>query len=272
MASKAFAVHNWPGPIASMAPSKIDFNLWPETRLRIKMAPAVEALISTDTAPSYTVDDIVFEVDTLDMPAEYYSALEQRLQGGGMLEVPYQQWYAFSGASQVVNNAKLNFQLSSQSIDGLIATYKAVSNYQDPTYGAGRASQHFDFGSSDFTGCGFRLNSTQVPDYGTMGIPQSFVSAIDMLSGLQDTVSSVMPALADLTAYKSNHLAVCLRTNFGDDSGMGSRLISGISSTGAAVNVQVEYKGGSTTCYPMCLVATTASILIGANRQVTVRQ
>ena len=83
-------------------------------------------------------------------------------------------------------------------------------------------------------------------------------------------VSSVVPALDSLARYINGHLAVCLRTNFGEE-GMGGRLISGISSTGSPVNIQIEFKGDSTPIYPIAFVATTASILVGANKQVQVR-
>ena len=271
LAATPFAISNWLS-LGSMSPKVIDFSVWPETRLKIRLAPVSHACVSNAaTTASYSISDIQFNVDVLDLPAEFHQAQMQALQSG-FLEIPFQQWYSFSGSTQAVPNAKLQFQINSQSIDALVVTCKASVNYENVASSLeGRSAAHYDFGEDSITALQVRLNSLAFPEFGEMSPAQCLLSTMDAFLGLSDTMQSSVGALDSLASFTKAHFAAVVRTNYGTED-MGNRLISGLNAKGAPVNVEVTFKGtGSDNIIPYCHVATTASILIGPNRQLQVQ-
>ena len=279
ISSTPIVINNWVGPLGSMQPRYIDWSLFPQTRIHIILAADDDCLAyaSADAAGTYTLSEIEMECDILDVPGDYSAAIMQRLGGGGTLEIPFTQYYDQVGSAQALGGATLQMQLAAQSIDAIFATYRTSAKSNDPVVAASghmvRYSNHFHFGSAAFAGLNWRLNSVVFPDYGLMTNDRAFLSTVETLAGAQDTVSSIHPAVTNtgLTSFTNGHLLACLRTSFGDDSGYGPRLLSGISSQGAPLNLQLKFGGSSSeVVYPYLFVATTASILVGAGKQVQV--
>jgi hypothetical protein len=100
---------------------------------------------------------------------------------------------------------------------------------------------------------------------------EALTSSLELMTGLNDTVSQPATALNSLDNFKSSHYTAVSRLNY-IDQGEAS-VISGVNASGAPLQIKAvfEASGGTDVVYPQLFVATTASLLVYANRQVTVR-
>jgi len=271
-----FAVYNIV-PFSSMSPRYLDLSLMGEVRLHIRLATNFEALqfSASDAAGAYTWSDIYMAADLIDMPREYFDAVSSRLSGGGYLEIPFAQFYDITGPSQSLNNSQVTAQVSSQSVDAVIATARITSTYNSAAGSVsdtkGRASLHYGFGTTNIKSCRLYLNNVSYPEWGPMTNAEALTSALELMTGLNDTVSQPATALNSLDNFKSSHYLAVSRLNYADQGE--SKVISGVNASGAPLQIKAifEASGGTDTIYPQIFVATTASLLVYGNRQVTVR-
>jgi len=258
-------------PFSSFSPRYVDLSLMGDVRLHIRLAQNSEALVTsaTDGTATYSLSDLYMCADLIDLPAEYYQAVSSRLASGGLLEIPFSQWYDISGASQTLSAAGVvvQAQVSSQSIDAVLLTCK--SNYQSTLVDTkGRASKHFAFGNANITGSQIFLNNVSYPDYGAVTNAEAFLSAESLLTGMNDTVSQPVTALSSLDNFVASHYLHAERLNYTDGA---ANVISGINASGAPLQIRGVITGTGGAVYPLLYVATTASLLVGANRQISVR-
>jgi len=272
--AKPFAIHNIV-PFSSMSPRYIDFSLMGDVRLHIRLATNHEALVFSDSAAAgaYSWSDIYMNADLIDMPREYFDAVSARLGSGGFIELPFAQWYDITGPSQSINNAQVSAQISSQSVDAVLATARITTLYNSAGGAVAdlksRASKHYAFGTANLTGVRVYLNNVSYPEYGTVTNAEAFVSAESLMTGLNDTVAQPANALSSLDNFTASHYIAATRLNYADQGD--GKVISGINATSAPLQIKAVFEGSSDTIYPQLFVATTASLLVYANRQVTVR-
>jgi hypothetical protein len=100
---------------------------------------------------------------------------------------------------------------------------------------------------------------------------EALTSALELMTGLNDTVSQPATAINSLDNFRSSHYMAVSRLNYADQGE--SKVISGVNASGAPLQIKAifEASGGTDTVYPQLFVATTASLLVYGNRQVTVR-
>jgi hypothetical protein len=246
-----------------------------DVRLHIRLATNNEALLFSDSAAAgnYSWSDIYMNADLIDMPREYFDAVSARLGSGGFIELPFAQWYDITGPAQSINNAQVSAQISSQSVDAVLATARSTTLYNSAGGAVAdtksRASKHYAFGTTNLTGVRVYLNNVSYPEYGTVTNAEAFVSAEALMTGLNDTVAQPANALSSLDNFTAAHYIACTRLNYADQGD--GKVVSGINATGAPLQIKAVFEGSSDTIYPQLFVATTASLLVYANRQVTVR-
>jgi len=271
-----FAVYNIV-PFSSMSPRYLDLSIFGECRLHIRLATNNESLqfSAADAAGAYTWSEIYMAADLIDMPREYFDAVSARLSGGGYLEIPFAQFYDISSPSQPLNNAQATAQVSSQSINAVIATARVTSTYNTAAGSVSdtksRASLHYGFGTTNIKSCRLYLNNVAYPEWGPMTNPEALTASLELMTGLNDTVSQPATALNSLDNFRSSHYTAVSRLNYVDQGE--ASVISGVNASGAPLQIKAvfESSGGSDVVYPQLFVATTASLLVYANRQVTVR-
>lgn len=115
---------------------------------------------STDAAynnvqpPDFTWENMYMTLDTVSFPDDMYRALlAERLQGGGIITIPYNNYFTFTKAMGASSDT-ITFNLATQSLDMLMATFRNIkyvnkngkrwsNNAQDSNY--------FKFVSADNT-------------------------------------------------------------------------------------------------------------------------
>jgi hypothetical protein len=104
-----------------------------------------------------------------------------------------------------------------------------------------------------------------------MTVPEALTSSLELMTGLNDTVSQPATALNSLDNFRSSHYTAVARLNYADQGEVS--VISGVNASGAPLQIKAifEASGGTDVVYPQLFVATTASLLVYANRQITVR-
>ena len=134
-----FAIQNWLGFLGSVKPSILDTSLIGNVRLRLTLAqPVILAKSPTCTGENYSLPDIFFTVDTLSIDdGVFYQMHQQFLSSGGMYELPFHQYLAFTSTGGMSQTTK--FSLSAQSLNRCWATFLTSGNLPlaaAPTTGA----------------------------------------------------------------------------------------------------------------------------------------
>jgi len=75
-------------------------------------------------APDFTWSDMYMILDTISFPDDFYRALlAERLQGGGIITIPYPNYFSFNKAMSS-NSDTVTFNLATQSLDYLMTTFR----------------------------------------------------------------------------------------------------------------------------------------------------
>jgi len=75
-------------------------------------------------APDFTWSNMYMILDTISFPDDFYRALlAERLQGGGIIGIPYPNYFSFNKAMSS-NSDTVTFNLATQSLDYLMATFR----------------------------------------------------------------------------------------------------------------------------------------------------
>jgi hypothetical protein len=125
-----------PSLLGSITPKIWDTNIIGSTKLTFRLA-GPEALITSDnsTAHGFELSNIRIELDAIQLDNIYYDVVNRTLSGVGILELPFSSFYTFIGQSQSGNNATINFSLSTQSLDAVVATVFDNSGNKWKNYG-----------------------------------------------------------------------------------------------------------------------------------------
>jgi hypothetical protein len=268
------AIYSMLGFFNSASPRCIDFGLFPKVELNIRLA-GVEALVgSADMAgQSFAISDFYIEADVLSLPDVYYQSMNAYLSAGQILEIPYQAIQTFTASAGSINGLSQQFNISSQSVDAVIATvYDTTVRGSNVIDTDTESSRRFVRGSTDLTGVQIHINNVPQIAYGQATADRSAISVISELAGgLDETATSASTGMNSLAKFKEKFYSHVLRLNH-RDAAYGNSLISGMNTLSNPANIMITYTGsGTATTMPVAHVLTTSSILVGQGKAVELR-
>lgn len=296
LTGKEVFVSNFMGFLGSASPRFIDTSILPNGSMRVsfRLADLNSAFVGggATALTDYVLTNMALLVRVCDIQdGLYYSIINERLQSGAGIEIPFQQWYSFNGGDRTGTSASLLFSISSQSVDmliGFIAPANAVTSGATANTGAAdfvdvkNACYYLRGATGVNTSTGavsaavdttnptvqWKINSVAHPNFGSMTAREVFSETLASLNLLQDTVGACNPQLTS-TASWENHFFVSAYTLAHPNPD--GTLLSGMNSLGT--NGQGEFiyaQTGSATFVPMVFVGTTAVLRVGAGRTLSV--
>jgi hypothetical protein len=295
------SVNNFLGFVGSVSPGCINTASLGNVRIRLTLAsPAVLIQNSACTGANYTFSNIVFSVDVIDIQDGIYHKLHNELLASGAAhEYTFHNYYSFSTPVTGSFNTSMKFSLSTQSlnrawgafvhgsaqqllsINGVGATTAAYDPIrQDSSYftrlcgGNNGITVTYSTGNTiTYSMANYQYNVNNVyspnwlvpPEYGFGILTAAYGLNYDTVHGLDPNCNSMA---AWLSAYSVFH------TKF--DHSEGNSLISGINTAGNVAQSFLQVTGNSWTVagtgvpssvLGLVFVESTASLLVGANRQ-----
>lgn len=234
--------------------------------------PEAFATNTPATAPGVDITNIRFEVDVLQLDGIYYDVVNRTLSGGGVLELPFQNYNTFIGQSQGINGATINFSLSTQSLDAVVGTFFDNKASQWKAYnvssngGATTVANYFKKGSASLTDTLLTLNNQNYPCYGKASVISDCVSTINNFVGYSP-LASTAATLDSLSEFQQYHFAKVVRLNHPDE----GRLMSGMNTLGAnMLGTFTVYGSSSDSVIPCVICMSTSTLQVGAGRQLNV--
>lgn len=258
--------NQWVGILGSIAPRVWDTNIIGSTKLTFRVA-GPEVFVSDDTAPGVTLSNIRFELDVLQLDGIYYDVVNRTLSGGGVLELPFQNYVTFIGSSQAINGATYNFSIATQSLDAVVGTIFDNSGNKWKSYEVTNGVvNYFKRGQDTLTDSLLTLNNQNYPAYGKTPLISDAVMSINNLLGYSP-LANTSASLDTLDEYKKNHYVKVVRLNHPDE----GRLMSGMNTLGTNFNGQFTVYGtGTDQVVPAVICMTTSTLQVGAGRQINV--
>ncbi|KAG2443970.1 hypothetical protein HYH02_009171 [Chlamydomonas schloesseri] len=295
-----FAIQNWLGFLGSVKPSVLDTSLIGNVRLRLTLAqPVILAKSPTCAGESYALSDIFFTVDTLSIDdGVFYQMHQQFLSSGGVYELPFHSYMAFTSTGGMSQTTK--FSLSTQSLNRCWATFLTGGNFPlaaAPTTGAfvdpnSLTSPYFTrLGSAGTIAYGATTNNTPITytlsnyQFSINGVPfpnfrpdtnQAYALMLNGYGLSQDTLGGGHKNLDSLTKWNNAFWVACASFEHGSDdyiSGLDTRgnvaqgfwETQGTISQGANVGTGGSNPGTSLTAVVFC--ETTSVLRVGDGRQ-----
>ena len=271
--NKPITICNWVGFLQA-APAVIDTSLTGPITVNVHLAQDTVLVTGSATSAAFYLDNICFTCDVVSIDDGVYNAILNRRLESGPIPITYPRWSSFMGSSSTSAATNLTFGVSSQSVDLLLGTLvnggyntQAANHYDDNT----KSSRYFSRGAGDaLQGSQFQISGVTYPSY--MPTPmQAFSQSITALGINQSALGGADKNFDSYSKYLSSYFAHAVRLNHpGEEVGW----ISGLDTRGA--NVSMSYgttgqpiaAGGSV--FPLVFVASTASLLVGAYRQLQV--
>jgi hypothetical protein len=249
---------------------------------------------------SYALSNIHFTIECMGLQdATYDNMVSSMIASKGFLEVPFKQYHSF----QDVHTGQMRFSVATQSLDRiwavqrdanfnaskgarLIRGYKVSGNFTAST-SAGTIDQdvgipEFDIGGTldynkeKYTTAPFNFpeitaGSTYQFQLNGAYVPQFKASFEEMSQISQNSILGRPQKSHSLFTMKSNYAVQCLRLNL-PDSEFG-RMISGLNTRSVYLNGYYHITGlGSTNRTVNIFCETTATLMIGSGRQLSVEQ
>lgn len=278
-----FQIKNWLGWLGTVQPRLIDTSLLGTVKIYIRLAPTSVLCVSgAPTSVNYSLSNMYFHVDAIDVSDGIYYNMVQKMLESRPLELPFDNYIAFSGGSQSLANAVTRFGLSTQSLDMLIGTVllAAPTTAVDTTIAS---SQSFVRGDTSLTAstAQFAVNNVLYPLW-EASLADQYSITLDALGLSQDTVGSFDPLFTQgaitvngttitnglITNYGSRFYAFIVRLNHGDD--LADRVISGVDLRGTTAMCEFRIKSGSGNQLPFVWAKCKSTLSIGKFRQLSV--
>ena len=155
LASQTFCINDWLG-FFNAEPYIVDTSVLGDIEIQITLAPVGVCPISNalNVAPNYTLANMFFTIDVVSfLDPLYDEMMSAKLGAGEVLEIPYQNCFAFQNAI----NTSSRFALNSQCVNMLLAVNRVDSYAQNAVVSASGTSRYFTFTNG---GAGTDANST----------------------------------------------------------------------------------------------------------------
>jgi hypothetical protein len=265
-----FTITNWLGFLGSCKPEVLDTNLLGNVRIRITLAsPSV--LVSSATpvvGPEFTLSNMFFSLDTIAIDdGNFYQMHEHFLSGGGVYEIPFNQYFSFS--SSAAGDGSLKFSLSPASLNKVWATFVNGATTTPTVLNTNtNTSQYFKRTGAGVTGYQFNINNQPYPNY-RPSTDMSFQLMQNAYGLSQDTLGGCYKGLDTLTKWKSDYWVAV--QSFTHDAGDDERFQCGIDTRGNVSQGYFEYTGLTATSQTGMVFAQVSSILrVGAGRMIEI--
>lgn len=261
--NKPFAIYNWLGILSTM---KVwDTTLWPQIRLYIRLAPtSVLSVKGAPTAFSYTLSQVKFSCDVVDIADGVYSQMINQKLRSAPLEIPYDNVTTVVG-SLGAKTSSTRWSTSAHCLEGVIATALNM-NYADNVHSPETGlSTYFRRHGEDMTQVQFTVNGVPYPS-----IPMSvadgdvFVNTAHALNVSQDALGSCNPAMRTLDLW-NNHFFTAAQSFTYDADGDDSRLC-GLDGRGSQLLGTVNFTGNGANVIPVVFLRHKSLARVGAGK------
>jgi hypothetical protein len=287
-------VNNLLGFIGSASPRFIDTSLFPNGSIRVsfRLADLKSAFVGggATALTDYNLSEMYLLVRVADISdGLYYSVLNQRLQSGAGIEIPFQNVYSFNGGDRTATSTSLLFSLSSQSVDALIGTVIPANSVTSGSAQNTAGGEFTDVKNSVYyvrgsvgvnTGTGecaaavatapevqWKINNVAHPSYGYMNAMDTWTETLSSMNLLQDQVGALNGDMKTVASWQNHFFVSAYALSHPSSDG----LISGLNSLGT--NGQAEFlfkQNAASTFQPLVFVLTTAVLKLGAGRTMAV--
>jgi hypothetical protein len=267
--NQSFCINQWLGFLGSCAPNIINTAQTGVIKLRITLATP-QVLIQTGAcpAPGFTLSNIMFSIDKIDLDPIFHDVANRYLASGASYEVPYLNYLSFS--SSVIGSFSQNnkFSLSTQSLNHVWGMYYSPTSGLD---GVTKNSSYFTRLSDNMSSSQFNINGLFYPNWAPS--PEQCLSLLtNSYNASYDTLGGWDPNLNSLAVWRNQYFTHSVRLDHGSD---GVQLISGQDTRGTNCQCYWQTVGApwATVQAPiMSLVfcETTSSLLISAGRNIQI--
>jgi hypothetical protein len=276
-------IDSWLGFLGSAKPNFIDTSLLGNVRITITLAPAtiiqnVDEDAAALTSRAYTVDQQYFSIDVVSISDGIYDAMvDQMLASGAPIEVPFKNYFAFTGAAQP---GQLAFNVASQSIDRLWGVMRHNTDFARAAHAALPAvatsdkdipvttDRAFTYATANATDFQFQVNNTLYPQW-------SSSRRVDWYQHTKLAVGDQGNMLAgsyvtNPESYIQNYFVYACQLEHRTDGD--ERFVTGIDTRGAAAQCYWNWKTGSAQYAAFVFAEVTSSMKIFANKVIEVVQ
>ena len=261
-----FAIWNWLGFLGS---NKIlDTTLLPPVKIYIRFAP--NACLSTKGTPtgiSYTLSNVYFCCDIVDIADGVYSNMINERLRSAPIELPFQNWTTVMGGSGAITSST-KFSTSAHCLEGVYGTvldtaYANVPSANNTTTGL---PLYYTRLGTNVTSAQFYINSVPFPSIPldtSMG--EDFAATAHALNASQDTVGQTNPQMNSLTNWKNNFWMVAQSFTY-DADGNESRLC-GLDGRGNVIMGNLDLKG-SGSGIPLIFLKHQSVLRVGSSHMI----
>lgn len=270
-----YVIMNWPGFLHA-SPSIVDTALTGPVTINIYLAPD-SVLITNDkaTGASYTLDDIKFVIDAISLDDGVYDQIVMKRLESGPIPITFPHFVSFQGGLTTSTSTGMTFGVSSQSVDLLIGTFLGANHNSITAGGTGhydqytRTSKYFTRPATNLTGSAFNISGVSYPSFRATPM-MAYAQTLKSLGMAINSVGGCDQNLDSVDKYMNQYFAHVVRLNHPTDE---EGWTSGLDTRGAAVSMSYNTTGGVAPgggIYPLCYVACTGTLLVGAYRQLQV--
>lgn len=281
--TRSHVIDSWLGFLGSAKPNFIDTSLLGNVRITITLAPAtIIQNVDNDaiglTTRTYTVDNQYFSIDVVSISDGIYDAMvDQMLASGAPIEVPFKNYFAFTGAAQP---GQLAFNVASQSVDRLWGLMRHNTNFALATHAAiptvsssdkdipVTTDRAFTYATGNATNFQFQVNNTLYPQWSSTR-RGDWYQHTKLAVGDQGNMLAGS-YVTNPKSYIENYFVYACQLEHRIDGD--ERFVSGIDTRGAAAQCYWNWESGSGNYHAFVFAEVTSSMKIFANKVLEIVQ
>jgi hypothetical protein len=283
------AIYNWLGLLGSIKPRVLDTSLTGTVRIYIQLDSddILQANNNTNGLTyAWQLNNVSFSADILSINDGLYNQMIQKRLEHGAIEMLFNQYYAFLGSTASAGQNVVRFGLSSQSVDMVLCTVLAnnATNTVRTQDAKTKSSVYFNRGSTGLVGATgvaitssyLSVNGIQYPLY-SPSTPEILSQTLHAMGESQDLVCGTYPfgtlgatsgPVTLLNTFETKFFLHAFKFNATTDPD--ERLVSGLDTRGTNAQLSWTVNALGPGDQPLVFVQTTASLQIGAGKQIQV--
>jgi hypothetical protein len=203
--------------LSSAQPRYLDTSILGQVRLQIKLAGTNVLLAHADsTTKTWSLDKLQAFCQVISINDGSYSQIvQQRLSNGGV-KIPFKYYLTFQGnACSVAQNLRMT--ISSQSVDGVWATFQDSDTYLDNAVDSNlRSSSYFTRKGTNVTDSVFAVNGVRFPSL-PLTPEQIWMENLHNMGLSADMVGAMDGSLDSMTKFKESGFFHYFKFNVNND-------------------------------------------------------
>lgn len=265
-----FKIQNWLGFIGSVQGRVLDLGVIGQLRIHITLADTKVLIKSAaSTTEDYTLDQMYFTVDTISVQdGVYYEAKKAFLAGGGVIEMPFDNYYSSLFQCTSFNQAN-RFSVGSECVDYALACFpknRTLSQLDAVTKQTAYfkyAAQGADPTVDSLVDWSFSVNNTQIPQYKAKK-HDSFPLLLNVMGTSQSSDGGICSSIVSADAWCSSFWVAGVRFNLNTD--VDDRTLSGLptSNTNSMISFESSGVGSYNPSNLLLFVKVTSVLRVGA--------